>query len=64
MMDDWTPDTSHLRRVIAPAEQAGIAAFREGRWANPYEKRRGYEFEAWQWDLGWRLARHMRDCGK
>lgn len=49
--------------MMAPAEKSGYAAYNEGLWSNPYESKWGLEFEAWQWDLGWDLAKHMREAG-
>lgn len=44
-------------------EKAGYEAYRKGQYSglNPYSNRYGYEFEAWQWSLGYRLA---KDEGK
>jgi hypothetical protein len=45
-------------------EKSGFESFRKGRFMglNPYAGRLGYEFEAWQWDLGYRLGRALAEA--
>ena len=50
-----------MAELMSIPEKAGYTAFNEGHWSNPYEDRRGFDFEAWQWNLGWKLAKHMKE---
>lgn len=51
---------------LSEAHKAGIIAYHcgERREANPYDKNKYLQFEAWAWDLGWRMEAWVERAAK